>query len=571
MSRVTYGVKFNGRTIVHPGGYDHIDASGMEIVNQSSDNLPIVLGEAISGEPGVVKWFTSATDAKQYLRGGELYEAMDMIFSPDNGQGSGASAVGVLVVNPTTQASLTQGGLSILSKEYGEGGNKVQVTVSQGTMTGTKKLIVSRWDLGLSENYDNLGGLIKLQYTGESAYASVEVVYSSTTPSKIVTKVGTRKEDAQEDVSISLDDGQYPDIASIVKYFQSLSDYSASFVNYRNAGMSVTGIDKLDATPIKGTAGVIKGVKADIIYQANTMSEIISIDDKKSTGTLQNIDHIYLSGGTKGQVPSSWSKHFETLKRQYANILVVLSSSEAIHAEALAHINMMETRKQKRILICGGGLLENVERAKERASLLNSSRAISVYPGIYHSSHDGGKNPTPAYMSGALIAGKICGVDPAEPITFDTVNAIGLANDLISGDTEIDDLITSGVLTLERVLNGGIRIVQGITTYLDSNNTLYREISVRRGADAVSDYVTTNLEKAFVGKKGLRATASAVETKAMDLLDYCVNTLQYITAYRNIRVTFANTAVYVDYEVAPAEPINFVLVTSHFVPDSQIE
>ena len=41
-----------------------------------------------------------------------------------------------------------------------------------------------------------------------------------------------------------------------------------------------------------------------------------------------------------------------------------------------------------------------------------------------------------------------------------------------------------------------------------------------------------------------------------------------ITAYKNIVVRFTGGVVYVDYQVAPTEPINYVLVTTHFVPES---
>ena len=565
MARLNYGVKFNGKNIVHPGGYDHIDASAMEIVGDGTDNIPIVLGEADSGIPGIVKWFTNSSDAKEYLRGGDLYHAVDMMFNP-KGE-TGASIVGVLVTNATQQAKLTEGSLVIGSKEYGDGGNRIQVNLSEGSMSGTKTFSVNRWDIGKSEVYDNVGAIIKLKYTGEQAYASVEVTKSGTDSIKIITKIGADKESAQEDVSLDLSTGRYKDVDSIIKYFQSLSDYSASYVNYRNSGMSYTGLDALEETDIKQEATIL-GVKGDLQHQVNNYSELVEISYVE--GDLQNVEYKYLSGGKRGESPASWHNYFAYLQKQYANILVILSSSEAIHAECLEHIKVMLDRKQKRVMFTGGGLVETVAKAKERAFMLNDSRAVTCYPGVYYPTYKEGKEPLPAYMSAALVAGVICGLSPSEPITFDTVNCIGLANDLLAGDADVDDLITSGVLCLERVLNEGIRIVQGITTYLDTNNTLYREISVRRGADAVSDFITNGLEKAFVGKKGLRSTPSAVETKTMDLLDLCIKS-ELITGYRNIIVKYVNTAVYVDFEVAPVEPINYILVTSHFVPDSTLQ
>jgi hypothetical protein len=141
-----------------------------------------------------------------------------------------------------------------------------------------------------------------------------------------------------------------------------------------------------------------------------------------------------------------------------------------------------------------------------------------------------------------------------------------LEYDLLEGDPEIDDLINSGVATLERVQNGAIRLVQGVTTYLGSTNALYKEISVRRGSDKVSDNVRRAMENTFVGKKGLRVTASAITTKAIDILSQAIRDDE-ITAYQNIVVRFVGMLVYVDYEIAQVEPINFILITSHFVRD----
>jgi hypothetical protein len=77
------------------------------------------------------------------------------------------------------------------------------------------------------------------------------------------------------------------------------------------------------------------------------------------------------------------------------------------------------------------------------------------------------------------------------------------------------------------------------------------------------------MEKTFVGKKGTRATISAVKTKAIDVLEQAIRD-EDIVAYKDIEVRFVNTAVYVDYKVAPVEPINYVLITSHFVPESTL-
>ena len=103
-----YGVMFNGRRIIHPGAYDATKAEGITVITGGSMNIPIMVGTAESGESGKVMWYSDSTSLKNDLVGGDLVTASELLFSPIPEGGGGASVVGVVVANPTTQASLTR-------------------------------------------------------------------------------------------------------------------------------------------------------------------------------------------------------------------------------------------------------------------------------------------------------------------------------------------------------------------------------------------------------------------------------------------------------------------------------
>lgn len=557
-----YGVVFNGRRVIHPGAYDATNAQSTVIVSPGSSNVPIIIGTADAGESGKVFWYNDISQVRRDFKGGDLVTGAELMFSPTPEGGGGASVIGVIAVNPTTKATKTVGGMTITSKEYGEGGNKVQAKMEDGSIAGTKKFTTYRWDTEEMQVLDKLGATITIEYTGASAYAAVVV-----TAGKLETKVGAALATAVVDVSLDLNNARFATMEDVAQHINSLSGYSASFVDYsRNYDLPSNKLDVLAETTIKGVAKTLLAVKGDLELQINKYSEKVSVS---GLGTLANFDFAYLAGGERGATPVSWSTHFATIKNQFSDILVVLSDSESIQAEALAHVQQMEGRQQKQMLFTGGGVGESIEDTKQRAATLNSSRAVLAYPGIFHKSINGGKSPLPAYHTGAMIAGRVCGVDPSEPITFDYFNLIGLERELLAGSPEIDDLLSSGVCVLEKVQNGGIRLVQGITTYMGSNNAIFREISVRRGSDKVSGIMRRTMEDAFVGKKGLRATASAIQTKAIDVLEQAIKD-EDITAYQNIVVRFSGSLVYVDYEVAHVEGMNYILITSHFVPDTTL-
>lgn len=564
-----YGVNFNGRRIVHPGAYDAIDATAMTTSTPGSLNIPVVLGQADAGQSGVIHDFTNAEDAAAYLRGGDLVTALNIMFSPVPEGGGGASRVKVIIVNKTVQASLATGGIKATAVEYGAGGNKILTKLEDGTIPGTKKYTATRWDLDISEVYDNVGAVVRISYTGPEPYAAVNVIAANGKATKIEIKVGADKASATTDLSIDLTAEEFSTIDAVVRHIHSVLNYSAVLVHPESSGMSSSRLDAATEIDIKAADSYLMAIKGDLIQRINGHSDLVTVETAEDTLPLKNFDYTYLAGGSSGTVPTSWAESLSLIKRDFSDILVILSSDESIQAEALSHIGAMEKRNQKQVLFTGGASKESVTRVKQRAASLNNSRAVIAYPGIYRKEHQGGKVPLPGYFTGALLAGRAAGLPPGEPMTFDYFSVLGLDVDLLAGDPEVDDLITSGVATLEKAENGGFRLAQAVTTYLGSNNSLYREISVRRSADSLSERVRKTLQDKFVGKrKGGAATIlqSSVTTAVIGELEQAIRDGD-IVAYKNIVVRVQGSAVYVDFQAAPDEPTNYILITTHFVPE----
>jgi hypothetical protein len=560
-------INFDGRNIVHPGGYSTIDSNNMVVTSDGSTNIPIVLGTADAGKPGEVKWFTNMISATNYLRGGELLNALQLMFSPLPEGGGGSSMVGVVIVNPNTQATLVAGGVTFTSLEYGAGGNKVQVKLESGTISGSKKLTASRWDVNALEVFDNLGAVMSITYTGAQAYADVTITVNSGTATRLQTKVGASSATGVLDLDLNLADSRFATVDGIISYINSVSGYTAALLNPQHSGMASSGLDAVSAIAIKTTAANFMAINAGIKYTVNGNSNLVSLS---IPSTATNFVNTYLGGAVTPVAPTSWATHLDTVKSSFSDVLVVLSGSASIHAEASIHLGQMELRKQRQVMFTGGASGENATQAKQRASALNNSRIVLAYPGIYHAVIGNGTTVLPPYMTAALIAGRATGVDPSEPITFDYFGVIGLEKDQIVGDPVIDDLIASGVCTLERTYTGGIRLVQGITTYLGTDNTLLKEISVRRGADKVDAKVVRALEDKFVGNKNLLASESAIKTAIIDVLEGEKRNGTIADYNPIIQLTYSGTSVIADYQVAPVEPVNFVLLRSHFVPASSL-
>lgn len=561
-------VLFNGRRIVHPGGYDAMDASGLTQVSDPISNLPIVVGQSDSGAPGQVRWFTSVEMAENYLVSGEALDALKVMFSPRPEGGGGASRIGVLITNELTRAVLAVGGLRFVSYVYGTFGNNIRVKLENGTLAGTKRLMVRRWDKNLTEVYDNLGASFYIKYNGDEAFAEATITAVDGKATNLEVKVGATEATSVVDLSVPLT-GEIATITDLINHLSSIPEYTVYMAGGTlSSDVPVSALVAKKAS-IKAETLLTVDPALDLISQVTNLSDIIYVEKDPEVAALSNFIDTPLAGGQKGTSPNSWSTAINSLRTVYHDILVILSDKANIHAEATRHVQQMELRNQKQVLFTGGGIGETPAQAKQRAQILNSSRVVLGYPDIYLPGTTEGVRP--AYFTGAILAGRVAGLSATEPITFDLFNVLSLGREMVAGDPDIDELIEAGVATLELTRNNTIRLAQGVTTYTGQDNVLYKEISVRRGADAVSEHVRSGLEQLFVGTKGLSMTPSSVTTATIDLLnERGEQGTQDILGFRNIQVSFENTAVRVDYEVAMVEPINFVLVTSHFVPGSTI-
>jgi hypothetical protein len=344
-------INFDGRNIVHPGGYSTIDSNNMVVTSDGSTNIPIVLGTADAGKPGEVKWFTNMIAATNYLRGGELLNALQLMFSPLPEGGGGSSMVGVVIVNPNTQATLVAGGVTFTSLEYGAGGNKVQVKLESGTISGSKKLTASRWDVNALEVFDNLGAVMSITYTGALAYADVTITVNTGTATRLQTKVGASSATGVLDLDLNLADSRFATVDGIISYINSVSGYTAALLNPQHSGMASSGLDAVSAIAIKTTAANFMAINAGIKYTVNGNSNLVSLS---IPSTATNFVNTYLGGAVTPVAPTSWATHLDTVKSSFSDVLVVLSGSASIHAEASIHLGQMELRKQRQVMFTGG-------------------------------------------------------------------------------------------------------------------------------------------------------------------------------------------------------------------------
>lgn len=309
----------------------------------------------------------------------------------------------------------------------------------------------------------------------------------------------------------------------------------------------------------------------DIVTWFTSNSQLVDVTKDGSNDPVEVAD--YVAFDTAGTNPSPDSDDWQTCIDLLESVtqcdgIIPVTTDATVHSKVKTHVSSMsdlKVRKERR-MFAGHATSETVEQITTRATNLGTHRAVLCTPGI-KKDIDGTVTTLSSVFTACAVAGMWAGNDPAEPLTFDYINALGLETEYSSA--EIETLIAGGVLVVETAIGKGYRIVQSVTTYTSTENMLYKELSMSTLADMISMNMRTNLEDLFVGKKNSATTPTSIKNsvesilKKFERLGWIVGT-STVPAFRNIIIYRENTSYQIEYEASLCEPNNYVLITSHF-------
>lgn len=281
---------------------------------------------------------------------------------------------------------------------------------------------------------------------------------------------------------------------------------------------------------------------------------------------------LFLSGGTEGTTTQSdWQAGLNFLKQLRVNSIVVMSHDAAVHAALKTHIAYMcGPGKNERdgfvgLLNAGGTALPTKAEIKSQIVALNTRHLRAVAQSVTKFNSAGERTTfNPAYAA-AHAAGMQAGSEVGVSLTRKFVDVLKFDQD--TGWNPLDDaneMISAGLLFIEKIDGVGNRWVRNVTTHLSSDNIAYSEGSVNEATNyAVYNFRTTM--EAFVGKKGFSGVEGDVKTEAVNRLGELLDE-EVITSWRSLNVSIASADVLeIAVEIAPVAPINFIPITIHLV------
>lgn len=585
-------VYFNGELLSIPGAYSSVDTS---LMATKDDNLGAkiiaFIGECTGGEPGAVQFFDEPVSAKKVLKSGDLLKACEKAWNPVSKTKSGvalggANTIACIRSNKATKSKYeikkqpedAKAQLVFQSKDWGENTSH-QIKIGNGSLNGTKKVVVYDQVNGTYETLDNVGNLFTINYTGEQEYAELNIYLDGNESMYLQTKLGSSSEDAQEDIKVKLDPTIFKNMKALILHLQSYENYVVSSVNSYNTKLKVTDLDIVSKANIKlgegTTAYRVTAIYEDLKSKLETDSQLVELAEfDKSKGEIANFDYITLEGGEKGQSPASWISYFDSLSNFDIFYIVPLTGDISIHAELASHIETLSGNlgKERRGII-GGFNNETINKTISRARDLASDRIQVVHGGFWDYNSNSELELYPPYILAAQHAGRVAFLEDGESATHDVYKMV--APEYKLERTEVTQLLDGGCLAFEFVLGKNstsqsyVRLVHDLTTDIVSSDSVHTERATGALADSINKEIREELDELLTGKRTSSTDLTSAKNKVISILADRKRK-NHIVDYKDVYLVKTGTVTTVDYSVAPAEPNNFTLITAHFYSETLV-
>ena len=170
------------------------------------------------------------------------------------------------------------------------------------------------------------------------------------------------------------------------------------------------------------------------------------------------------------------------------------------------------------------------------------------------------------WAAACILAGIQAGTPVGTPATFKLINANGIRHQDYNQKTQVDLAIENGLLPLEDVDSGGIRVVVQNATYSKDANFVFNRPSVLEAADNVAYNLRQQLEAIFVGEKARTGSAEAIKNAVIAVMSTFLQNEIIVgddtnagLGWKDLLVTIVGNVAYVDITITPVQGIDFVL------------
>ncbi|AFQ96533.1 tail sheath protein [Bacillus phage vB_BceM_Bc431v3] len=546
-----------------------LNASGLGSANARSEKPLVLIGSATGGQPKVPVELTNFAQARDFFRGGELLDAIEMAWNPSPNT-RGAGKIYAIRADDAKQGTKTSGGLTVTSKLYGADANEIQYALDDNTLTQSKRFSVYFTKERYEQVYDNIGNIFSIKYKGALAYGGVEVKVDATSKlaTQLILKAGADKATATVVRTYTLGTGVYQNVNVLINDISNLPDFEVVTNSLGgNKNVETQFLDALVETDVKATAKMLTAIGADLVNQTDTDPYVkLSYDPK--TAIPATIPVTNLTGGSTTAPGTSWAELFTAVADLGAYYIVPLTDKESIHGELSQFLRDESGAGNQLRGFVGGGLKDTFDKLKARQAGLRNPRVSLVGNSGTRRMSDGRVYNYPAYMGAALIGGIASGIAVGEPVTYKKLNVEAL--DIKFTGDQLDQLDGAGVVMVEFVrtrASSYFRIVSDPTTYNTASEPVQNRVSLGEVSDFLTTELRTMLDEQFIGTRIRNTSASIIKNAVESFLDNQKNVDGLIVDYNpdDVQVVITGNSARINITVQPARGLDDITVGINYV------
>lgn len=567
------------------------------LTNQASESAKniFMLGSATEGDPNAVYEVKSSAQAREIFGSGDLVKAMELIWNPSGDFYQNGGTVYAQRVENATQAKLTKGPLTFVSKIFGANANKINISLKKDAITNAYTLRVEYDPKTYAQNYTNLGNIVQISYgdlNPQFKTVAYQVDGSPIRATKFTLLGGDSMSSLQPIQSYDLTKEAYENMEKLLTAINEIPGIQASplksCARIKTTTLDLTTDDSGNSKSVeiggRDNPTVITDFYGDLVYAtrferyvdikinrlaqptsvtATASADGVNVSAKPAFIDVEAIDNEQLQGGDDGYVPVSWSDKFNSVHGRNVYYIVPLTAEDNVHAELQEFLNEENVLGYNYMAFVGGGYNENFNTILNRQMALRSNRIGLVANSGYYKSLTGQETHIPAYLMAAYVAGIASSLDVGEAVTNKYMNLVKLDQNF-SGD-ELNQLDENGVIAIEDVINrnatGGFRVVEDVTTYNSTNEPTKSYISLQELTDFLFDDLRIYLEENFIGEPTRQATGSLISSFVEAFLKKRVSSgLLASYNHNSIQCVINGNQAYVSFEAAPARELRTILV-----------
>jgi len=359
---------------------------------------------------------------------------------------------------------------------------------------------------------------------------------------------------------------EWDTVADVLSFMDGFTGYEATATSPAASSTPATELDALTSANVLGAGNTVTlYAHTYAMVQALAGSRIMTAS--RHSGATQppaqfganpaTSQEAYLTGGTETPGSKDYAAALAEIVASDVQIVVLDSTTYADHAALVTH--------------CKNAAAQGSERNGWVAapSTTTLSDLLSNYTGLLNSRHVGltAQKPTVINTKGAsqqvdewyfalMCAGMQAGTPVGTPLTRKRPAVTATSQSWVP-NRDAATAIKNGIVQLSSDALG-YYVERSVTTYLTDANPVFSEVSANESINSsIRDLRALLASKVGIALVG--TTAKQLTGLVEDRLEQQVRA-GIIKAFRNVALTTIGDTIRVDYEAAPVEPLNFVLL-----------